>query len=122
MSPVLGAAASTQLRFTVQGPPSPPVVDMPPPASGVDMLLAPPASGPGRFPLAGALASVSLPLAAMPSATALASSEEVPLSVAVVGPAPESSPSPWLWGPKPGPLEDWEQPAANAAQNRAANA
>src|SRR5580704_16452448 len=116
MSPVLGGAARTQLRFTVQGPPSPPVVlDTPVPASGVDMVFAPPASGgPWGFALAGALASVSLlPLAAMPSMSALASSEEIPPSGAAAGTTPESWP--WFPRPRPGPLAAWAQPAANAA-------
>jgi hypothetical protein len=99
------------------------VVDTLVPASGVDLLVAPPASGVfWGLPLAGAFASVSPPLAAMPFAPALASSEEAPLSAAAAG-ATEAS-SPWFAVPEPnsGPLADWAQAAANAAQSKAANA
>ena len=100
MSPVLAGGASTQLRFTVQGPPSPPVLDMLVPASGLDMLVDPPASGVfWGLPLVGALASLSLLFAAMPFATALASSEEAPLSAAAPGATDASSP----WFPVPAP-------------------
>src|ERR1700722_14583219 len=119
MSPVLGGAESTQPRFTVQGPPSAPVVDEPVPASGFDTLPGPPASvcrWLQRPP--GPLASVSPLLDVVPST--LASSVALPPSAAAAGATPESSL--WFWEPKPGTLEDCAHPADSAAQRKTANA